>query len=845
MLAVARYRLRATLHDRWTSYLTIVLLVGVIGGLAMAAVTGARRSQSAFPDFLASSHASDLQLQIFNPASPSGGLGGPDLTSQFARLPLVQHVASSPGLVIVPLRADGRPVAATAANQNINFVGSRGGEYFSQDRLPVAEGRLAVPSRSDEFVASSEVARLGHWHVGDRVSFGAYTVGQVEQTNGNFLTLRPATRFRATLVGLVVLPGQLVRDDVDRFTYGVLVTPSLTERLRASGGFPTYALKLEHGDRDVPAVETEIIHSLSNGSFYNFHLTSVAEGQVERATRPEAIALGVFGIIAGLAALLLGGQAVARALRADRESMAVLRSLGERPVAVLSDAALGPLGAVVVGAVVAVVVAVAFSPLAPLGPAGVVAPSSGITFDWTVLALGFLVLCVGLGTLTLVVAARQRADASGRRSAPRGRRSRVARLATGLNLSEPAVTGLRFAFGGGDDIAATPARSTVLAAVVAVAIVVATVTFGSSLTNLDTHPALYGWNWDYALAPVGNNSNVPPVAGRLLDHDADVAAWTDYQFANFELDRQTVPVLISHARAALSPPILEGRPLEADDEIVLGAATLTRLHKRVGDTVAISYGAPHNAPVFIPPTRLKIVGAATLPTIGNGGNLHTSMGTGAVVSVGIEPAALQQAIAQPDPNDNGPAIDVVRLKPTTSPAAGLASLRHVAAAATRVMDADPNSGGGAVHVLTVQRPAEIINYQSSGATPVIVAVVLAAGAAVALALTLVAGVRHHRRELALLKTLGYTRRQLASAVGWQASATALVGVVIGVPVGIAAGRVLWDLFARSIDAVPRPTVPATSVLLIAVGALVLAVAVSVVPARLAARTPVASQLRTE
>ena len=118
--------------------------------------------------------------------------------------------------------------------------------------------------------------------------------------------------------------------------------------------------------------------------------------------------------------------------------------------------------------------------------------------------------------------------------------------------------------------------------------------------------------------------------------------------------------------------------------MVLGAATLARLHKHVGDSVTITYGSPRNTPIYISPTRLKIVGAATLPTIGNGGDLHTSMGTGAVVCEGIEPARLQKALAQSDPNDNGPSIDVVRLKPTVSPATGLASLRRAAETATRL-----------------------------------------------------------------------------------------------------------------------------------------------------------------
>ncbi len=377
--------------------------------------------------------------------------------------------------------------------QNIDFVGSSASEYFSQDRLPVAAGRRADPNRTDQFMASAGrggTARpLAHR---TEVSFGAYTVQQIEETNGNFLTVRPALHFTSTLVGLVVFPSQLVRDDVDRFSYRVLVTPAMTVRLRASSGFPTYALRLEHGGRDVPAVEGEIIPGLANGSFYNFHLTSVAEGQGERASRPEAIALGVFGLIAGVAALLIAGQAIARVLRTDRESMAVLRSLGARTIVVTSDAALGPLGSVVHGALLAVGVAVAFSPLAPLGPAGQVDPRPGVTIDWTVLAAGFLVLAVGLGTLTVVFAARQVARGLGSHPVQRWPRSRIAQLATVMGFSEPAVTGLRFALRGGGDPSSVLARSMMLGAVVAVAIVVATVTFGSSLDNLDTHPALYG-----------------------------------------------------------------------------------------------------------------------------------------------------------------------------------------------------------------------------------------------------------------------------------------------------------------------------------------------------------------
>jgi hypothetical protein len=74
---------------------------------------------------------------------------------------------------------------------------------------------------------------------------------------------------------------------------------------------------------------------------------------------------------------------------------------------------------------------------------------------------------------------------------------------------------------------------------------------------------------------------------------------------------------------------------------------------------------------------------------------------------------------------------------------------------------------------------------------------------------------------------------------------AVIGVIIGVPVGIALGRWLWDLFARAIYAVPDPTVPVVEVVLVAVGAVVLANIVAAVPGRMAARTRTALLLRTE
>jgi hypothetical protein len=63
--------------------------------------------------------------------------------------------------------------------------------------------------------------------------------------------------------------------------------------------------------------------------------------------------------------------------------------------------------------------------------------------------------------------------------------------------------------------------------------------------------------------------------------------------------------------------------------------------------------------------------------------------------------------------------------------------------------------------------------------------------------------------------------------------------------GIIAGQSVWDLFAREINAVPQPTVPVLSIVLIVVGALVLANVVAAIPGWVAGRTPTAPLLRAD
>src|ERR1035438_4146178 len=75
-------------------------------------------------------------------------------------------------------------------------------------------------------------------------------------------------------------------------------------------------------------------------------------------------------------------------------------------------------------------------------------------------------------------------------------------------------------------------------------------------------------------------------------------------------------------------------------------------------------------------TVLHIVGTATMPAIGfpsSEGN-HPSMGTGALIPEGIEPAALRRALTEPYATLNGPEFVFVRMRIGVSDDAGLADM---------------------------------------------------------------------------------------------------------------------------------------------------------------------------
>lgn len=121
-LRVAWYRLRVGFGRRRGSYLALVLLVGLVGGVAMGAVAAARRTQSSFSTYLASTNPSNLSVSVY------GGFNGnsnavsysTSATRKIAHLPGVKHVEAAISLTAVPLRADGAPASALTPSSRLS-----------------------------------------------------------------------------------------------------------------------------------------------------------------------------------------------------------------------------------------------------------------------------------------------------------------------------------------------------------------------------------------------------------------------------------------------------------------------------------------------------------------------------------------------------------------------------------------------------------------------------------------------------------------------------------------------------------------------------------------------------
>ena len=196
--------------------------------------------------------------------------------------------------------------------------------------------------------------------------------------------------------------------------------------------------------------------------------------------------------------------------------------------------------------------------------------------------------------------------------------------------------------------------------------------------------------------------------------------------------------------------------------------------------------------------------------------------------------AIRQHQATTPQNANGPPATVfnifaVRYAPGVSSAAAYASLRREFGA-------------------TVLRPLpaeDVLNLQSVDRLPTLLAGLVVLLGVAAVGNTLVNAVRQRRRDLAILRTIGFVRRQVAGVVAWQATWFSVVALLVGIPLGVAGGRWAWNVVASGMGSVSPPVVPTLAICFVIFAALVLANVIAAWPGWMAARVAPGIVMRSE
>lgn len=830
----ALYLWRATAQRSWRTVLTVAVIGGLFGAVALGAVAGARRTASAYGRYLISAKANDAAVNV------PGVVPGMPLTRPIQLIEALPGVTASDAYIGL----DANPVVAGRVRDSFltnALTGSFDGAYFTRDRMTVLAGRLPRLDSTREIALSPGIARLFGVGVGGRVTYQFYRLNQTTYRSS------PGPRIRFLVTGIVDIPPVLV-DQSDAQDGGVL-PPAATRQLLPYYVFSWVGVKLDRGtagigllQRHLATLATSIqqhyfamTHHKLSGLTFAVARSDTTRDEVRQAIGPQVVALAIFGGIAALAMLVLAGQGLAQLISRSAQDIAVVRALGGSRAQTALAASLPGMAAILGATVLAVAGAIALSPLAPVGQVRQFDPARGFRADGLVLGAGSVLLAVILLAALAVMAGRATRQAA---RPARERPSAVAHAAAVAGLPAPAVVASRNALEPGSGRQAVPVRATLLGSIAAVTAVVAAAVFGASLTGLVTHPARYGWNWQILIQAEGGYGNFTPgVMNRLVGGQPAVAAWSSFGFSQLTIDDRVVPVLgVQRNRGSIEPPTTSGRPLTGNGQIELGAVTLRQLGKKIGDTVEVGR-TPYRHP-------LTISGTVTLPSFGVAISQHVSLGQGAMLSEqallaaqGLSGDVSPSANAETQAAPSAVAIDLV---PGTSPAQR-AALVH------RITSANPDGSPGGTYELRLHyaRAAAIVNATQMGGQPLALALGLAAAAMLSLALTVLTSVRRRRRELALLKTLGMTRLQLRAIVAWQTTLTLLIALVVGVPLGAAAGRWAWSGFAGSLGVAPVTVVP---VLLLAAGCVAVILAgnlLASVPAAMAARTPAAGTLRTE
>jgi hypothetical protein len=514
---------------------------------------------------------------------------------------------------------------------------------------------------------------------------------------------------------------------------------------------------------------------------------------------------------AALAGILGLAQMISRSVGAMGSAFGPLRAIGLSRAARARLAAASFVPAVAAGIVVALVAAWLASPLFPTGVARRAGPPPGHNFAVVTLLAGALLLTIVLVGVAAISAYRWRpAPLETEGSTYIGPIDRAA-----ATLPPTPRIGVRWAMPRrGTPV--TRGRAAIAGAVVSVAALVAALTYWAGLDHLVTTPSAYGRTYDVDTGE-GNDINQVQQSADSLLHDPAVGEVAVVRIAGSVAIGSTQGDLygFKSLRGQIHPTVLSGRQPVSEDEVMLATKTARKLHKSIGSSVAVGQGQ------LPTPIHLRVVGLGVLPTI-EGDQFAEG---GAMTYAALDRALAEGAQVVPD-QPAGNADAVFRLKPGIDQSRALAQLG-------KRQEISP----------VADAPGDVRNLDLVRAYPLWLAGFLAVLGLLAVAHALLVSARRRDHQVGVLRALGMTRGQVVGAVSAQGAAMSVLGVVIGVPLGVAVGRWTWSLSAHQLGVGEGAIVPIAVMAIVLGGGLGLLLALGASAGWWAGRSTPSSALR--
>jgi hypothetical protein len=794
MWAAARADVRANLR----ALVLMGLALALASAAALAAAAGARRTDTAVERAVDHFDFADVDVDL-SPDPETGDTSyGDEAFARLTSLPGVERWARASYVLMVPEGFD----FASGPPTVLPLAGIDAAYGRTVDRFELVDGRLTDPAAADEAVVNERFARVHGVEPGETFTL----LGWPAEEMGELLGGEPSSPHVAvtfTITGVA----RMAQDLSDPDNEILVATPAFWEKTGeglAQFG-PSLLLRLDEPNRAMPEI-VGIVEEAGGGVERVGQRGDDVE-PVDRSARVEALALLAFAVLAGGLGAVIVGQTVARQDARSGNAAATLHALGATRRLIVLVLLVKVAITATAATALSVGLAYAVSDRFPLELVRGYEPRSGRMFD------PFLLPSAALVAATAVVAAlpgtlrwARAATASLRAADSRVRPS----LATGLGRRVPPAvsSGLSMALDRGRGAVRTPVRSVMAIAVFAIVMVVGAAAFVETTREVADVPARHGWNFDLVLGSE-DTSGLDDRFVPMLEEADWAAEWSSAAVTDVEVSGYGIPLFgFADGRGSVRPAVIAGRPPASATEIALGRRDLARIGASVGDVVTVEAESGRH--------ELTIVGMSLLPeAISAGGGL----GHGGFTSL--------DGVRDLDPE--APVnLFYIRLAEGSSTEDVLRGLGPAAAEAST-----PNPG------------EDIRNVERVLGVPVALAAVLALVAAASVAHFLLASVRRRRVDLAVLRTLGFVDRQLLGSSLTQSAVVSGLAVVAGVPLGLAAGRVVWTAIAASLGVSDEIAVPMRPLLGSMVGAPLLAALMALFAAWVAIRRPPGEVLRTE